>query len=80
MDVIAGHVSTTHFIGNRDGHDIFYDGENHFFIDGIDSYPYSTFDDDRQIPLLVYEEVDGRGKYYSLSESGKITVLRDSLI
>ena len=58
MDIIAGHVSTSTASGNKDMHDIFFDGENHFFIDGIDSYPNSTKDDDRVIPLLVYEEYD----------------------
>ena len=42
-----------------------------FFVDGIDSYPYSTKDDDRVIPLLVYEEYDGYGVYYSLLENGE---------
>ena len=76
MDIIAGHVSTSTASGNKDMHDIFFDGENHFFVDGIDSYPYSTKDDDRVIPLLVYEEYDGYGVYYSLLENGEKKLLR----
>ena len=74
MDIIAGHVSTTRLTGDRNNHDIYYDGENHFFIDGIDSYPNSVFDDDRYIPLLVYEE--NSGIYYSLLENGEKITLR----
>lgn len=47
-----------------------------FFVDGIDSYPYSTKDYDRVIPLLVYEEYDGYGVYYSLLENGEKKLLR----
>lgn len=75
MDIIAGHVSTSNLTGNQDDHDIYYDGESHFFIDGIDSYPKSTSDNDRYIPLLVYDEKEGRGLYYSLLESGERLVL-----
>ena len=56
--------------------DIFFDGESHFFIDGIDSYPNSVRDDDRIIPLLVYEETDGEGAYFSLLENGERKLLR----
>ena len=49
-----------------------------FFIDGVDSYPYSTKDDDRVIPLLVYEECDGYGMYYSLLENGERKILKQN--
>ncbi|MGN0471682.1 MAG: metallophosphoesterase [Lachnospiraceae bacterium] len=78
MDIIAGHVSTSAASGDRDMHDIFFDGDNHFFIDGVDSYPYSTKDDDRVIPLLVYEECDGYGMYYSLLENGERKILKQN--
>ena len=68
--IIAGHVSTTRLTGDRNNHDIYYDGESHFFIDGIDSYHTSVFDDDRYIPLLVYSEERRLGRYYSLQENG----------
>ena len=76
MDIIAGHVSTSTASGDRNQHDIFFDGESHFFIDGIDSYPNSVRDDDRIIPLLVYEEIDGEGEYFSLLENGERILLR----
>ena len=76
MDIIAGHVSTSTASGDRNRHDIFFDGESHFFIDGIDSYPNSVRDDDRIIPLLVYEETDGEGEYFSLLENGERILLR----
>lgn len=78
MDIIAGHVSSSAASGDRDMHDIFFDGDNHFFIDGVDSYPYSTKDDDRVIPLLVYEECDGYGMYYSLLENGERKILKQN--
>lgn len=75
MDIIAGHVSTSTASGNRNNHDIYFDGKSHFFIDGVDSYPNNTRDDDRVIPVLVYEEetVNGTtsGLYFSLQEDGK---------
>ncbi len=74
MDIIAGHISTTKVTGDRSDHDIYYDGKSHFYIDGIDSYPGSVYDDDRYIPLLVYEEENGC--YYSLLENGKKVILR----
>ena len=73
--IIAGHVSTTRLTGDRNNHDIYYDGESHFFIDGIDSYQPSVFDDDRYIPLLVYSEESGIGQYYSLQEDGEKMLL-----
>lgn len=76
MDIIAGHVSTSTASGNRDLHDIFFDGSSHFFIDGIDSYPYYITDEHRVIPLLIYEECDGKGKYFSLLESGEKIIIK----
>ena len=49
-----------------------------FFIDGVDSYPYSTKDDDRVVPLLVYEECDGYGMDYSLLENGERKILKQN--
>ncbi len=69
-DIIAGHVSTSTASGNRNQHDIYYDGESHFYIDGIDSYPPTIREDDCFIPLLQYTECDGTGCYYSIPENG----------
>lgn len=48
-DVIAGHIGT-HSLKNEEGfYDIFWDGENHYFIDG-------TVECSGRIPLLVYDD------------------------
>ncbi len=65
-DIIAGHVSTSTASGDRSNHDIYYDGESHFYIDGIDSYPHTANEDDCIIPLLQYTEEKGVGCYYSI--------------
>lgn len=73
MDIIAGHVSTSTASGEKNRHDIYFDGESHFFIDRVDSYPNNTWDDDRIIPVLVYEsskDNNNVGHYYSLQENG----------
>ena len=77
MDIIAGHVSTSTASGDIDLHDIYYDGMSHFFIDGVDSYPNGTRDDDRIIPVLVTGEAEsGDGRFYfSLREDGKTEII-----
>ena len=74
MDIIAGHVSTSTASGDMEQHDVYYDGKSHFYIDGVDSYPNNTWDDDRIIPVLLYENDeannDSNGHYYSLQEDG----------
>lgn len=74
MDIIAGHVSTTALTGNRNNHGIFYDGHSHYYIDGIDSYPFNTPDDQRSIPVLLYTDSPSRA-YYSLEENGRLVQL-----
>lgn len=70
-DIVAGHVSTSTVSGHRNDHDIFYDGESHFYIDGIDSYPMSVKESACVIPLLLYYEEDGCGEYYSIKPDGR---------
>ncbi len=70
-DIIAGHVSTSTASGDRSNHDIYYDGESHFYIDGIDSYPHMANEADCVIPLLQYTEENGVGCYYSISLDNK---------
>lgn len=65
-DIIAGHVSTSSIVKDGDYHDIYFDGENHYFIDGIDSYPLGRSDEERYIPVLVYDEK--KKKYYSMEK------------
>ena len=69
-DIIAGHVSVSTASGRRNLHDIFFDQKSHFYIDGVDSYPASTRDDDRVIPLLLYTEEGRCGNYYSIQPDG----------
>lgn len=70
-DIIAGHVSVSTASGNRKLHDVFYDGQSHFYIDGVDSYPPSIRDGECVIPLLRYTEESGIGNYYSVSQDGQ---------
>lgn len=74
MDIIAGHVSMSTASGDMEQQDVYYDGKSHFYIDGVDSYPNNTWDDDRIIPVLLYEideaNNDSNGHYYSLRKDG----------
>ena len=74
-DIIAGHVSTSTASNNRSNHDIYYDGESHIFIDGVDSYPHTAKEDDCIIPLLQYTEKNGIGYYYSIDLSDHKTLI-----
>ena len=47
-------------------HDIYYDKQNHFYIDGVDSYPTSVRDEDCVIPLLHITEDNGLSRYHSV--------------
>lgn len=66
MKVVAGHVGTAEISGDPRFHDIYYDGESHYYIDG-------TVLDSGVIPvLLVDTEAD---KYYRVTESGNWLIL-----
>jgi serine/threonine protein phosphatase 1 len=66
MKVVAGHVGTAEIAGDPRFHDIYYDGESHYYIDG-------TVLDSGVIPvLLVDTEAD---KYYRVTESGNWLIL-----
>jgi serine/threonine protein phosphatase 1 len=58
-DIIAGHIGTAFISGDKDFHDIYYDGQSHYYIDG-------TVSSSGNIPVLVYDEITG--KYYSLEK------------
>jgi serine/threonine protein phosphatase 1 len=47
-DIIAGHVHTSTIANDRDFHEVYWDGENHYFIDG--NAPKSGL-----IPVLKYD-------------------------
>lgn len=66
MKVVAGHISTAEIAGNPRYHDIYYDGESHYYIDG------GVLDSGIIPVLLVDTETD---KYYQVHESGEWLIL-----
>ncbi len=48
MKIVAGHVGTYNIAGDPNYHDIFFDGENHYYIDG-------TVQRSGEIPALMYD-------------------------
>ena len=66
MDIIAGHVGTCSVSGNPNFHDIYFDGESHYYIDG-------SVLDSGIIPVLMYD-TDTK-KYYQMKEDGPWPVL-----
>lgn len=61
MKIVAGHIGTAEISGNPRFHDIYFDGESHYYIDG-------TVLDSGEIPVLAVDtEAD---KYYSVTETG----------
>ena len=61
--VVAGHVGTCVIADDPSFHDIYYDGESHYYIDG-------TVIDSRYIPVLLVDTDED--KYYQVTESGLI--------
>lgn len=66
MKVVAGHVGTSEISGNPRFHDIFYDGESHYYIDG-------TVLDSGVIPVLMVDT--DQDKYYRVTQSGNWLIL-----
>lgn len=64
--IVAGHVGTAVISGDPGFHDIYYDGESHYYIDG-------TVLESGIIPILMVD-VD-RDKYYRVTETGNWIVL-----
>ena len=62
MKVVAGHVGTAEIAGDPRFHDIYYDGESHYYIDG-------TVLDSGIIPVLLVDTDED--KYYKVTESGE---------
>lgn len=61
MKIVAGHVGTAEISGNQNFHDIYFDGEAHYYIDG-------TVLESGKIPVLMVDtEVD---RYYQVTEKG----------
>ena len=60
--IVAGHVGTSGLAHDRAFHDVFYDGESHYFIDG------SVYNHGKLL-ILGYDEASG--KYYQIEKSGR---------
>lgn len=66
MKVVAGHVGTAEIAGNPSFHDIYYDGANHYYIDG-------TVLDSGVIPVLMVDTDED--KYYRVTQSRNWLIL-----
>ena len=66
MDIIAGHIGTAVIAGDPRYHDIYFDGESHYYIDG-------TVLDSGVIPILKVDTESN--KYYRVTESGDWLIL-----
>ena len=66
MKVVAGHVGTAEISGDKNFHDIYYDGASHYYIDG-------TVLTSGVIPVLLVDTDED--KYYRVTEDGKWPVL-----
>lgn len=66
MKVVAGHVGTAEIVGDPYFHDIYYDGESHYYIDG-------TVQDSGVIPVLMVDT--NEDKYYRVTQSGNWLIL-----
>ena len=62
IKVVAGHVGTAEISGDKFFHDIYFDGESHYYIDG-------TVLDSGVIPVLMVDTEND--KYYQVTDSGK---------
>lgn len=64
-DIIAGHVGTSVISENPSYHDIYFDGESHYYIDG-------TVLESGVIPVLMIDTE--QNKYYRLTEYGELLI------
>lgn len=61
IKIVAGHVGTAEISGNPRFHDVYFDGESHYYIDG-------TVLDSGEIPVLAVDIENN--KYYQATDSG----------
>ena len=66
MNIVAGHIGTGVISGELNFHDIYYDGESHYYIDG-------TVLDSGTIPVIKLD-IDS-GKFYCVTETGDWLIL-----
>ncbi len=66
MDIIAGHVGTSEIAQNPRFHDIYFDGQSHYYIDG-------SVRDSGEIPVLMYDTETML--YYRMTANGEYPVV-----
>lgn len=66
MNIVAGHVGTSVISGNPDFHGIYYDGENHYYIDG-------TVLNSGTVPVIKLDIESN--KFYRVTETGDWLIL-----
>lgn len=66
MKIVAGHVGTAEISGDPGFHDIFFDGESHYYIDG-------TALKSGMIPVIKIDTAND--KYYRVTETGDWLIL-----
>lgn len=66
IDIIAGHIGTAVISGDPSYHDIYFDGESHYYIDG-------TVLDSGVIPVLMVDTETN--KYYRVTDTGNWLIL-----
>lgn len=66
MKIVAGHIGTAQIAGDPGYHDIYFDGESHYYIDG-------TVRDSGIIPIIKIDIE--HNKYYRVTETGEWLIL-----
>ena len=66
MQIVAGHIGTAEIAGDPGFHDIYYDGESHYYIDG-------TVLESGIIPVIKIDAKNSR--YYCVTETGAWPIL-----
>lgn len=66
MKIVAGHIGTAEISGDPGFHDIYFDGESHYYIDG-------TVLDSGTIPVIKIDTEND--KYYRVTETGAWLIL-----
>ena len=66
MNIVAGHIGTGEISGDPNFHDIYYDGESHYYIDG-------TVLHSGAVPVIKLD-IDSN-KFYRVTETGDWLIL-----
>ena len=64
--IVAGHIGTHNIAHNPSYHDIYFDGGNHYYVDG-------TVQESGYIPVLMYDTE--KDKYYRVTETDEWLIL-----